>query len=254
MREKSKNNNYHTVLAYTELHEKNKAFYESYLALSSEEKTEQRTNRLSFSNCFKSFEEIGTNKEYYHDIVTDNGKPDYRTIEILCFMDWMGETDKEDFVIYNGYKVKILGRDFAENIIFVGLLIGLGANLNSHLLCFFVTNAYQEEFPVIKSSYIELQEFFNETEENIKHALVSLQNLNLITFSEENNGDIVINLNRNNIVKLDEKYNNYSKIEKDIAINNHCKERLTKIPLCSHCLKELSAQDIEYIVENYDEY
>lgn len=255
MKEKEENKNYHTVLPYTELHKKSKAEYEAYKALSSEEITEQSKNsRLSFLNYFESLQQIGTEKEYYHDIVNDNGRPDYRTIEILCFMDWMGKEDKEGFVIYNGYKVKISDRDYVANIIPLGLLIGLGANLNSHLLSLFVSDAYQEEFPVIKSSYIKLQEFFNETEENIKQALISLQNLNLISFSKENNGDLVINLNKDNIVKLEKKYSNYSHLEQDIAINNHCKERLTRIPICSHCLKELSVEDIEYIVQNYDEY
>ena len=134
-------------------------------------------------------------------------------------------------------------------------MLELGSNLNSHLLSFFISNAYQEEFPVIKSSYIKLQEFFYEIEDNIKHALISLQNLNLITFSEENNGDLVINLNKNNILKLEEKHSKYSWLETDLKINNHYKERIiTKTPACPNCCKEFSKQDIESMLENYEEF
>jgi len=241
-------NNYHTMLSYTELHKKNKAEYEAYKALSKEKK-EKYHDRLkpSFLSYLK-MGSINTFTEYYHDIVTDNGRPDYKTIEVLCLMDWHGNNDKDGFVIYNGYKVKLLDEGMPINIDF---LLKLGSNLDSHLLFFFISRAYKEEFPSVKSSYTELKEFFNEIDDHIKHALVSLQNLNLITFSKKNNNDIVIHLNKNNILKIE---NNYSNLEQDIAINNHYKERIVEIPTCSHCLKELSYQDIKYIIENYDEY
>ena len=49
-------------------------------------------------------------------------------------------------------------------------------------------NPIRQDIVQLRSQYGNLQEFFNETEENIRKALVSLQNINLITFSKENNG------------------------------------------------------------------
>lgn len=158
----------------------------------------------------------------------------------------------DGFVAYNGFRVKF-SNGGNDNFIQLGALLELGSNINLHLLSYIVTWAPYEEFPSLKNSYIKLQEFFNETEKNLRHALVSLQNLNLITFFEENNGDLVINLNKDNILKLEEKHSNYSHLEEDIAINKHYKEHIIDTPACPHCFKELSYQDIKYMLKNYDE-
>jgi hypothetical protein len=264
MKEKEKNKNYHTVLDYQKLGDELALRYYSspeYIRLKnlSEEEKKEEVKQLprSFRNYFKTiFPQIETLTDHYHDIITADGRPDYRTIEILYLLtQYTLHSDAPDgFFIYNGFKVKFWdgGND---NFIYLGTLLELGSNLNSHLLSFFISNAYQEEFPVIKSSYIKLQDFFNETEENIKHALISLQNLNLITFSEENNGGLVINLNKDNILKLEKKHSKYSWLEEDLKINNHYKERIiTKTPACPNCCKEFSKQDIESMLENYDEF
>jgi len=259
---KEKKKNYHTVLDYQKLGNKlalryhNSSEYMRLKNLSLEEiKEEGKKLPLPFLNYFtSSFPIIETITDYYHDIVTTDGRPDYRTIEILCLLEnYTLSSDLLDgFVVYNGFRVKLsLGGN--DNFIQLGALLELGSNINLHLLSYIVTCAPYEEFPVIKSSYIKLQEFFNETEENIKQSLVSLQNLNLITFFEENNGDLVINLNKNNILKLEEKHSKYSHLEEDIKINNHYKEHIIDTPACPHCFKELSYQDIKYMLKNYDE-
>ncbi len=252
MKEKEENKNYHTVLSYTELHKKAEVDDEVYRAMSQADREEYHKN---FRTCFSTYllgrEISGIITEYYHDIVNDNGRPDYRTIEVLCLMNQGGRCDDEGFVVYNGYKIKPLP-DLIP--LFLSFLLELGSNINSHLLSYIVILTPHEEFSSFKESCIKLQEFFNETEENIRHALVSLQNLNLITFSEENNGDLVINLNKDNILKLDNKYCNYSVLEDDIKINNYYKERIIiDIPSCPHCFKELNMDDIKYILKNYDE-
>ena len=259
---KSKNNNYHTVLDYQKLGDELALRYYSspeYMRLKdlSKEEIQKEVKQLPFPFCnyFKSnFPEIETLTDHYYDIITADGRPDYRTIEILYLMGASGIHDEEDFVVYNGFKVKF-SYDGNDNFIYLGALLELGGNLNSHLLSYIITLAPYEEFPSIKNSYIKLQKFFNETEKNIKHALVSLQNLNLITFSENNNSDLVINLNKDNIVKLQEKHNNYSRLEEDFKINEHYKERIiTKTPSCPNCCKEFSKQDIESMLENYEEF
>jgi len=259
---KSKNDSYHTVLDYQKLDDELALRYYSTLehkrfkALSTKEK-EEYVKKLPrpFINYFKPFSTIETISDCYYDIITSDGRPDYRTIEILYLLNNYGSYfDKDDtFVIYNGFKVKLSG-DGSDNFIYLGALLDLGSNINLHLLSYIVTLAPKEEFPSVKSSYIKLQEFFNETEESIRHALVSLQNLKLITFSEDEACNIVINLNKDNILKLEEKHSNYSHLEEDIAINNHYKERIIKTPSCPHCFEELSKQDIELITADYDEY
>lgn len=263
MKEKEKNKNYHTVLDYQKLGDELALRYYStpeYMRLKNlsrkEIEEENKKSPRSFLDYFSSsFPEILTITDHYHDIVTPDGRPDYRTIEILYLLtQYTLRSDLTDgFVVYNGFKVKFWD-DGNDNLIYLGALLELGSNLNLHLLSYFCCNAYQEKFPVIKNSYIKLQEFFNETEENIRYALVSLQNLNLITFSEENNGDIVINLNKDNILKLEKKHSKSSNLEEDFKINNHYKEHIIKdTPACPHCLKELSMDDIKYILKNYDE-
>jgi hypothetical protein len=261
MRKKSKNNNYHTVLDYQKLGNELALRYHSnpeYLRIKNLSEEEVKQLPRSFLNYFgSSFPEILTITDHYHDIVTPDGRPDYRTIEILYLLTQYQYTLRSDFpdgfVVYNGFKVKFWdgGND---NLIYLGALLELGSNLNLHLLSYIVTNAPYKKFPSIKNSYIKLQEFFNETEENIKHALVSLQNLNLITFSEENNGDLIIKLNKDNILKLEKKHSKYSNLEEDIKINNHYKERIIPTtPACPHCLKELNMDNIKSILKNYDE-
>ena len=259
---KSKNDSYHTVLDYQKLDDELALRYYSTLehkrfkALSAKEKEEYvKKSPLPFINYFKPFEIITTISDSYYDIITSDSRPDYRTIEILSLLeDYNSFFDKPDgFVAYNGFKVKF-SKDRGHNYIYLGALLELGSNINLHLLSYIVTVAFQEEFPSVKSSYIKLQEFFNETEENIKQALVSLQNLKLITFSEGDACNIVINLNKDNILKLEEKHSNYSHLEEDIAINNHYKERIIKTLSCPHCFEELSKQDIELITADYDEY
>jgi hypothetical protein len=252
MTEEEKNNNYHTVLPYTKLHEEDKAEYEAYKVLSPEEKKETHKRfRPSFLNYFQKSGIIMTLTEYYHDIVNDNGRPDYRTIEILYLMAASGIHDEEDFAIYNGYKVKMLHD--GGILIYLGALLELGSNLNLHLLSYLTNRAYQEEFPVVKKSCIKLQEFFNETEENIRHALISLKNLNLITFSEENNGDLVINLNKDNILKLDKKHANYSYLTRDFLINKHYKEYATSMS-CPHCLEGMDEKYIQQLLKYYQTF
>lgn len=252
MKEKEENKNYHTVLPYTELHKKNKAEYEAYKALSPEERKETHKRfRPSFLNYFQKSEIIITLSEYYHDIITVAGRPDYRTIEILDLMGASGIHDEEDFAIYNGYKVKMLHDGGIP--IYLGVLLELGSNINSHLLSYLTAGAYQEEFPSIKSSYIKLQEFFNETEENVKQALILLQNLNLITFFEVIDGDLVINLNKDNILKLDKKHANYSYLTEDFLINKHYKEYATSMS-CPHCLQGMDEKYIQQILEYYQSF
>ena len=66
---------------------------------------------------------------------------------------------------------------------------------------------------------------------------------------------IVIFLNKNNILKLEKKHSKYSWLEEDLKINNHYKERIiTKTPSCPNCCKEFSKQDIESMLENYEEF
>lgn len=258
---KSKNDSYHTVLDYQKLDDELALRYYStlehkeYKALSTKEKEEYvKKSPLSFINYFKHFPAFETISDSYYDIITSDGRPDYRTIEILYLLYANRSFDNRDgFVVYNGFKVKFCG-DGSDNFIYLGALLDLGSNINLHLLSYIVTLAFQEEFPSVKSSYIKLQEFFNETEENIKQALISLQNLNLITFSQDDAYNIVINLNKKNILKLEEKCSNYSHLEEDIAINNHYKERIIKTLSCPHCFEELSKEDIELITANYDEY
>lgn len=166
-------------------------------------------------------------------------------------MNKYGKYDDEQFVVYNGYKVKIPISYGGEVAIYLGFLLELGSNLNLHLLSFFITRSYQEEFPVIETSHIKLQEFFNETEENIKHALVSLQNLNLISFSKDIDSNIIINLNKRNILKLQENHINYSYAEEDKVINNHYKELIIdEKAYCPHCYEEIDVGDLETML-NY---
>jgi hypothetical protein len=263
MEEKEKNKNYHTVLLYTEIHEQDKVEEKKFSIETKEEnkrfqnlskeeidKYIKELNQLMI-NCLKSKEAIPIRKEYYHDIVNDNGRPDYRTVEVICLMKYMGMIDDKGFCVYNGYKVKPLSGGF---YIYLGHLIELGSNLNLHLLSYFFIKENKKEYLTIKTSCIELQKFFNETEENIRHALVSLQNLNLITFSEDNSNDIVINLNKGNILKLDKKHSHYSFLEEEIAINNYYKEHIIKLPSCPHCFEKFSYDELKLIIKNYDRY
>lgn len=62
---KSKKNNYHTILPYTELHEESRAESEAYKNLSKEEIMSAHGGKLSFTNYFNGFEAIDTISEYY---------------------------------------------------------------------------------------------------------------------------------------------------------------------------------------------
>jgi hypothetical protein len=251
--------NYHTLLPYTEIHEqdriqdekdsiKTKELNKKFQALS-EEETDKFMKKLGqlIINCLKSREVAPIRNEYYHDIVNSNGRPDYRTIEVICSMNYRGMHNDEGFCIYNGYKVKPLSYGF---YIYLGHLIELGSNLSLHLLSYFFSRENKKEYLILKSSYTKLKKIFNEIEENIKNALVSLQNLNLITFSEENNGNLVVNLNKDNILKLDEKHSNYSDLEEDFAINNYYGMALIE-PECPHCFEKL---DIDLIFKHYQKF
>jgi len=219
---------------------------EEFNYLSSEKQDEylKKLDQLMI-NCLESQEVAGIRKKYYHDILNSDGRPDYRTIEILCIMNDNGMYDNKGFCRYNGYKLK---RSSLYNFfIHLGHLIELGSSLNLHLLSYFFS---EEECLTIKTSYIKLQEFFNEIEENIRNALVSLQNLNLITFFKENNGDLIINLNKDNILKLEKKHTNYSDLEENFAINDYYGVALIE-PECPHCFEKL---DIDLIFKHYQKF
>lgn len=212
-----------------------------------------KPKKLSFLNLFTSFHLISPNSKYYHDIVTVDGRPDYRTIEVLCLMDFYAVRDNNGCVMYNGYKIKVI-EEFGDNInlIFLGLLLELGSNLNLHLLSYFCCNTYQDNL-YCKTSYVKLQEFFNETEENIRNALVSLQNINLISFSEENNSDLVINLNKNNILKLEKKHSDYSSLKEDMVINEHYGITFKKLS-CPRCSEEIEDSDFELMLQYHQKF
>jgi hypothetical protein len=212
-----------------------------------------KTKKLSFLNLFKDFHLISPESKHYHDIVTINNRPDYRTIEVICLMDLYGIRDNNGCVIYNGYKIEVIEKYGDDvNLIFLGLLLELGSNLNLHLLSYFCCNTYQDNLR-LKTSYVKLQEFFNETEENIKHALVSLQNLNLITFSENNNSDLIINLNKDNILKLEKKHSDYSPLKEDMVINEHYRITFKKLT-CPHCSEEIEDSELELMLQYHQKF
>jgi len=251
--------NYHTFLPYTEIHEQHRIEEEiertkdnqNWHPISQEDILLFQKQSLLVASCLKSSEVTLSREEYYHDIVNSDSRPDYKTIEVICLMGYRCIHDDERFCTYNGYKVKPLSNNYGFYFyIHLGLLIELGSNLNLHLLSYFLRIENEEEYLTIKTSYIKLQEFFNETEGNIKHALVSLQNLNLITFFKENNGDLIINLNKDNILKLEKKHTNYSDLEEDFAINDYYGMALIE-PQCPHCFEKL---DIDLIFKHYQKF
>lgn len=209
-----------------------------------------KPKKISFLNLFEYLHLISPESKYYHNIVTANNRPDYRTIEVICLMDIYGIHNNNGYVIYNGYKIKV--EEPGDNLIFLGLLLELGSNLNLHLLSYFCCNAYQDNLR-LKTSYIKLQEFFNETEENIKHALVSLQNLNLITFSEVNDGDLVINLNKDNILKLDKKHSYSSPLKEAMVINEHYGITFKKLT-CPHCSEEIEDSELALMLQYHQKF
>lgn len=92
---KEKKKNYHTVLDYQKLEDEGALRYYSslehmrYKYLSREEIEEEAKNlpTATFASYFQqAFPIIETITDHYHDIITTDGRPDYRTIEILYLL------------------------------------------------------------------------------------------------------------------------------------------------------------------------
>lgn len=197
--EMTANDNYHTALTY------NKKIKEYWMNHYNNYSWPSEKQLPSFSNLevvrYDDSEYTICHQSLYQDIVDSSGRPDYKVIEGISFLE--DHTKYNEAFIYKGYKVRICHE--LGTIILFNWIRHLGSNINSHLLGILVgegNNLYDYSF---KFYYSRIQKELNETKENINGALKRLKELNLITVKRRGADDLIITLNKSSISQISPK-------------------------------------------------
>lgn len=189
------NDNYHTVLNYNSKITRYWIDHYNNYHWPSEKQVSTRIVE------YEKAEHIVCHQSLYHDVLDINGRPNYKVIEGLVFLE--GFTPYGFPTIYNGYKFKASGE--CGVIILFNWIKVLGSNINSHLLATLVgtgNNLYDYSFEFYYSRIIKE---LNETKENIHKALSTLKELNLITVKRRGTDKLIITLNKDEIYKISPK-------------------------------------------------